>query len=119
MNLGRVRMSSHLSLAYDAGATAPTRKFFGKNKPRDAATLQSQIYLSIMMMYLDPASRGLHYSQFVLRLSEFTRIVRHRRALVACIEIGKDVMDGAYCRALRKCKLLEEFKAGQLDADSA
>jgi len=114
-------MTNHLSLVYegDGAPAAPARKFFGQSKLKNAATLQSQIYLSIMMMYLDPASRALHYSQFVLRLSEFTRVVRHRRALVACIEVGKDVMDGAYCRALRKCKLLEEFETGQPDADNA
>ena len=114
-------MSNRLSLVHEGHGSpaAPARKFFGARKDRRTATLTRQIYQSIMMMYLDPASRGLHYSQFVLRLSEFTRVVRHRRALVACIEVGKDVMDGAYCRALRKCKLLAEFEAATSDAESA
>ena len=88
----------------------PTHKFFGPRKERRTATLTRQIYLSIMLMHLDPGSRGAHYSQFVLRLSEFTRTVRHRQALVACIEIGRDVMEGAYRRALLKCKRLAEFE---------
>jgi flagellar biosynthesis regulator FlbT len=113
-------MSNHLSLAYERtdAPAVPARKFFGPRKDRRTATLTRQIYQSIMLMYLDPASRALHYSQFVLRLSEFTRVVRNRPALVACIEVGKDVMEGAYCRALRNCKGLAEFETAERDAGS-
>jgi len=114
-------MSDRLSLAAEpAGALAePTRKFFGPHKDRRTATLTRQIYLSIMLMHLDPDTRGAHYSQFVLRLSEFTRTVPHRQALVACIEVGRDVMEGAYRSALLKCKRLAEFETAARAAQSA
>ena len=116
-------MSNRRSLAFDRDAqtrpTEATRKFFGPRKERRTATLTRQIYLSIVLMHLHPESRGQHYSQFVLRLSEFTRLVQHRQALVACIEVGRDVMEGAYRRALRNCKRLAEFETAARAAQTA
>jgi len=95
-----------------------TSKFFGKSRPRTADALQDQIYLSIMMMYLDPGLREIHYGQFALRMTDFMQSVADQRALAACIDISKDVMTGAYYRALRKARALHAF-AGQQPAAGA
>ena len=94
-----------------------TRKFFNSRAKED--TLPGQIYFSVMMMYLDPGLREIHYSQFALRMTDFMQSVGDPRAVAACVDISKDVMSGAYYRALRKCKALAEFDSEPAHAISA
>src|ERR1700758_1611637 len=73
-------------------------------QPEDANTPARRIYFPIMMMYLDPESADAYYSQFALRMTEFMGAVHDRQALSSCVEISKDVMSGAYYKALVKGK---------------
>ena len=97
---------------------AQSNKFFGHGKPRGADTLSDQIYLSIMMMYLDPGLREIHYSQFSLRMTDFMQSA-DQQALATCVDISKDVMSGAYYRALRKARALGQCSAPEPQAASA
>ena len=40
--------------------------------------------------------------------------ISHRGALATCMEISKDVMSGAYYKALMNCKKLFEFEQERL-----
>lgn len=75
-------------------------------QPEEASTPSRRIYFPIMMMYLDPDNSEQYYSDFALRMTEFMGAIKHRGALASCMEISKDVMSGAYYRALMNCKRL-------------
>ena len=110
-----------LSLCGSTQADAPampTHKSFGPRKER----AHSHAHASDLSVDHADASR----SRFARRitassfaLSQRTRTVRHRQALVACIEIGRDVIEGAYRRALLKCKRLAEFETAARAAQTA
>jgi flagellar protein FlbT len=68
-----------------------------------------------MMMYLDDETADTYYSQFALRMTEFMNAIRDREALALCVDISKDVMTGAYYKALVKCRTLFDFERGRLD----
>lgn len=87
-------------------------------QPEGATTPARRIYFPIMMMYLDTDEADSHYSQFTLRMTEFMEAIRDRRALALCVEISKDVMTGAYYKALVKCRDLFEFEQERLNYDS-
>ena len=72
------------------------------------------IYFPIMMMYLDTDAADTYYSQFALRMTEFMEAIKDRNALAACVDISKDVMTGAYYKALVKCRELFEFEQERL-----
>ena len=86
-------------------------------QPEDADTPARRIYFPIMMMYLEPESADAYYSQFALRMTEFMGAIRDRNALAACVEISRDVMSGAYYKALVLCKKLFEFERERLSYD--
>jgi flagellar protein FlbT len=87
----------------------------------DAATPARRIYFPIMMMYLEPeGGEGHfeeHYTEFALRMSEFMGAIRDRAALITCVEISREVMNGAYYKALVLCKKLFEFERERLSYD--
>ncbi|MGC9953813.1 MAG: flagellar biosynthesis repressor FlbT [Rhizomicrobium sp.] len=87
-------------------------------QPEEATTPARHIYLPIMMMYLDPDASEQHYNDFALRMTEFMGAIQNRAALTACIEISRNVMSGAYYKALMLCKKLFEFERERLDYDS-
>jgi flagellar protein FlbT len=79
-----------------------------------ANTPARRIYFSIMMMYLDADEADVYYSQFALRMTEFMDAIRDRKALATCVEISRDVMSGAYYKALVKCRTLFDFEQERL-----
>ena len=83
-------------------------------QPEDANTPARRIYFPIMMMYLDAETADSYYSQFALRMTEFMNAVRNREALAQCVDISKDVMTGAYYKALVKCRTLFDFERERL-----
>ncbi len=83
-------------------------------QPDAADTPAKRIYFPIMMMYLEPDDNEEHYNDFALRMTEFMGAIRDKQALSACIEISRDVMSGAYYRALMLCKKLFEFERERL-----
>lgn len=83
-------------------------------QPEDANTPARRIYFPIMMMYLDTDAADTYYSQFALRMTEFMEAIKDRNALAACVDISKDVMTGAYYKALVKCRELFEFEQERL-----
>ena len=85
----------------------------------DANTPAKRIYFPIMMMYLDSDEADVYYSQFALRMTEFMDAIRDRKALTTCVEISRDVMAGAYYKALVKCRELFEFEQERLTYGSA
>ena len=83
-------------------------------QPEDAETPARRIYFPIMMMYLDNEDTESYYNDFALRMTEFMSAISTREALATCIEISRDVMSGAYYRALMQCKKLFEFERERL-----
>ena len=83
-------------------------------QPEEANTPARRIYFPIMMMYLDPESAETYYSQFALRMTEFMDAIRNREALALCVDISKDVMTGAYYKALVKVRTLFDFEQERL-----
>jgi len=81
----------------------------------DADTPARRIYFPIMMMYLDAETADTYYSQFALRMTEFMQAVSDRKALALCVEISKDVMNGAYYKALVQCRALFDFEQERLN----
>jgi flagellar protein FlbT len=88
-------------------------------QPEDASTPARRIYFPIMMMYLDSETADTYYSQFALRMTEFMDAIHDRAALTMCVDISKDVMTGAYYKALTKCKNLFDFERERLNYDVA
>ncbi|SRR5579885_242719 len=85
---------------------------------KDANTPVRRIYFPIMMMYLDADHRDDHYNEFALRMTEFMAAIRNRQALAACVEISRDVMQGAYYKALMLCRKLFDFERERLNYDA-
>ncbi|HEV2563153.1 MAG TPA: flagellar biosynthesis repressor FlbT [Rhizomicrobium sp.] len=83
-------------------------------QPDAADTPARRIYFPIMMMYLEPDDSEQHYNDFALRMTEFMGAIHNKAALAACIEISRDVMSGAYYRALMLCKKLFAFEGERL-----
>src|SRR5690242_7941212 len=79
-------------------------------QPEGANTPARRIYFPVMMMYLSPDDNETYYNEFALRMTEFMGAIRNRQALAACVEISRDVMSGAYYKALMLCKKLFEFE---------
>ena len=84
-------------------------------QPEGASTPARRIYFPIMMMYLDPDGSEAYYNDFALRMTEFMGAVQNRSVLSACVEISRDVMSGAYYRALMACKKLFDYEGERLD----
>ena len=85
----------------------------------EADTPIKRIYFPIMMMYLDADGIEDYYNEFALRMTEFMGAVQNRQVLSTCIEISRDVMAGAYYKALISCRKLFEFEQERLDYDPA
>ena len=86
-------------------------------QPDEANTPARRIYFPIMMMYLDGDASDTYYDQFAVRMSEFMGAVDARDVLTACVDISKDVMAGAFYKALVKCKTLFEYEQERLSYD--
>src|SRR3977135_2753269 len=76
----------------------------------DATTPARRIYFPIMIMYLDNDKADVYYSHFALRMTESMDAIRERKALATCVEISRDVMSGAYYKALVKFRSLYDLK---------
>jgi flagellar protein FlbT len=86
-------------------------------QPEEATTPVRRIYFPIMMMYLEPAETERYHTEFALRMTEFMGAVRNGAALAVCVEISRDVMNGAYYKALMACKKLFDFERERLTYD--
>jgi flagellar protein FlbT len=84
-------------------------------QPEDADTPARRIYFPIMMMYLDSEDTEHYYNDFALRMTEFMSAITTREVLAVCVDISRDVMSGAYYRALMQCKKLFEFERERLN----
>ena len=86
----------------------------------EAVTPARRIYVPIMMMYLEPEGgeeHEEHYTDFALRMTEFMGAIRSSAVLATCVEISRDVMSGAYYKALMACKKLFDFERERLNYD--
>ena len=86
-------------------------------QPKDAKTPARLVYLAIMMMYLDSEGREEPYDEFALRMSEFMGAIKNRVILAACVEISRDVSQGAYYKALIACRKLFDYEQERLNYD--
>ncbi len=84
-------------------------------QPEDADTPARRIYFPIMMMYLDGEDTERYYNDFALRMTEFMSAIKTRDVLAICVDISRDVMSGAYYRALMQCKKLFDFERERLN----
>ena len=86
-------------------------------QPKDARTPARLVYLAIMMMYLEGDTSEEPYNEFALRMTEFMSAIQNRAVLAACVEISRDVTQGAFYKALIACRKLFEFEQERLDYD--
>ena len=86
-------------------------------QPKDAKTPARMVYLAIIMMYLDSEDREEPYDEFALRMSEFMGAIQNRVILAACVEISRDVSQGAYYKALIACRKLFDYEQERLNYD--
>jgi flagellar protein FlbT len=86
-------------------------------QPAEATTPVRRVYFPIMMMYLEPAETEQYHTEFALRMTELMGAIRNRTALALCVEISRNVMNGAYYKALMACKKLFDFERERLDYD--
>ena len=82
--------------------------------PRDAKTPARLVYLAIMMMYLDESASEEPYNEFALRMTEFMGAIQNRAVLASCVEISRDVVQGAYYKALISCRKLFDYEQERL-----
>jgi flagellar protein FlbT len=88
-------------------------------QPEGATTPARRVYFPIMMMYLSAEDDNEpYYNDFALRMTEFMGAISNRKALASCVEISRDVMSGAYYRALMACKKLFDFEGERLSYDT-
>jgi flagellar protein FlbT len=88
-------------------------------QPKDAKTPARLVYLAVMMMYLQGEGSEEPYNEFALRMSEFMGAIQNRKVLATCVEISRDVSQGAYYKALISCRKLFEYEQELLDYDAA
>jgi len=86
-------------------------------QPRDAKTPARLVYLAIMMMYLDGEANEEPYNEFALRMTEFMGAIQNRQVLATCVEISREVTQGAYYKALISCRKLFEYEQERLNYD--
>ncbi len=87
-------------------------------QPQDAKTPARLVYLSIMMMYLEGETANEEpYNEFALRMSEFMGAIDNPAILGTCVEISRDVVQGAYYKALISCRKLFDYEQERLDYD--
>jgi len=86
-------------------------------QPKDAKTPARMVYLAIMLMYLDQEASEEPYNEFALRMTEFMGAIQNRTVLATCVEISRDVMQGAYYKALIACRKLFEYEQERLNYD--
>ena len=86
-------------------------------QPQDAKTPARRVYLAIMMMYLDAEVSEEPYNEFALRMTEFMGAIQNRQVLAACVDISRDVLQGAYYKALISCRKLFDFEQERLNYD--
>ena len=84
-------------------------------QPEDANTPARRIYLAIMMMYLDGEASEEPYNEFALRMTEFMGAIRTASILATCVDISRDVAQGAYYNALIACRKLFELEQERLN----
>lgn len=73
-----------------------------------------RIYFPVMMMYLDEASAGRYYDEFVRRLTEFMGVITNPLVLADCVGASKHVMAREYYKALMLCRKLIEYEDERL-----
>ncbi len=83
-------------------------------QPEGANTPARRVYLAIMMMYLDGESSEEPYNEFALRMTEFMGAISTPEVLATCVEISRDVSQGAYYKALIACRKLFDFEQERL-----
>jgi flagellar biosynthesis repressor protein FlbT len=86
-------------------------------QPSEATTPARLVYLAIMMMYLDGGTSEEPYDEFALRMSEFMGAIRNSTVLGQCVDISRDVAQGAYYKALMACRKLFAFEQERLSYD--
>jgi flagellar protein FlbT len=86
-------------------------------QPKDAKTPARLVYLAIMMMYLDAENSEETYTEFALRMNEFMSAIRNPEILTACVDITRDVTQGAYYKALIACRKLFDYEQERLNYD--
>jgi len=79
-------------------------------QPDEASTPARRVYYPIMLLYLDHGDQDQAYSEFALRLAEFTSAVRNPEALADCVAVSKEVMGGEYYKALMRCRKLMAYE---------
>ncbi|MDZ4776050.1 MAG: flagellar biosynthesis repressor FlbT [Alphaproteobacteria bacterium] len=79
-------------------------------QPEEATTPARRVYYPIMLLYLDHGDPDQAYSEFAVRLAEFTSAVRNPEALADCVGVSKEVMGGEYYKALMRCRKLMAYE---------
>ena len=84
-------------------------------QPNEANTPARRVYLPIMMMYLDADANEQYYNDFALRMTEFMGAIRTPAILATCVDISRDVAQGAYYKGLIACRKLFDLEQERLN----
>jgi flagellar protein FlbT len=84
-------------------------------QPEEANTPARRIYLAIMMMYLDGEASEEPYNEFALRMTEFMGAIRTPSILGMCVDISRDVAQGAYYKAQNASRKLFDLEQERLN----
>jgi flagellar protein FlbT len=80
----------------------------------EATTPARRVYLPVMLMALDPASRKHAFGEFERRLTEIAGVLSDSAGLALCLKISAAVANGSYYKALGHCRALIEFENERL-----
>lgn len=83
-------------------------------QPENADTPAKRIYLPIMMIYLDPATRDEMQPEYEQRLTEFTNALTNPEALRDCVSLAAHMANDDCYKALTICQRLIEYEKTRL-----
>ena len=83
-------------------------------QPEDVTTPARHIYFHVMVMYLDPESRGAHAGLLALRLGELLGALSSQSGIDLCMRISEQVASGELYQALVTCRKLMKFEKERL-----
>ena len=80
----------------------------------EVTTPARRIYFPIMLMYLDEENTETYKQEFLEKMTDFLAVIQDPEAILQCVSVSNDVMNGNYYRAMNICKKLISFEEERL-----
>ncbi len=81
----------------------------------EVTTPARRIYFPIMLMYLDEENIETYKQEFLEKMTDFLAVIQDPEAILQCVSVSNDVMNGNYYRAMNICKKLISFEEERLE----